>query len=190
MTLKACGNPLCANQSYAVYCSTYCLEVVEPAEEPADDDEYYADQDSDTLLGHIATADAQHQADQAAGGFAAMVCGVQPQPVAPAVQAFPEAPVSMNVHVQVQGRDVLMTLRGTDEAEVLARLEALLSRFPVQAPTIPVRPTTEEPDEDSFCHIHAVPMGWNPAKNGESGWWSHKGPDGWCKGRAKGQRAA
>jgi hypothetical protein len=41
-----------------------------------------------------------------------------------------EAPCSMNVHVTLGGRDVLVTLRGVDEGEVLTRLERLLERFP------------------------------------------------------------
>jgi len=60
-----------------------------------------------------------------------------PQPTAPvsapeALPAtFPEAPASANVYVVVSGRKVQLTLRDTDETRLLARLEALLTRFPV-----------------------------------------------------------
>jgi len=45
---------------------------------------------------------------------------------------LPEAPASVNVRVLVQGHEVQWTLRGTDEAEVFTRLQALLARKDVQ----------------------------------------------------------
>jgi hypothetical protein len=50
--------------------------------------------------------------------------------VEPVAQPLPEAPASINVHITVQGRDCLFTLRGTDDAALMVRLEALLARFP------------------------------------------------------------
>ena len=41
---------------------------------------------------------------------------------------LPEAPASLNVKVLVQGHEVQVTLRGTDEAALLGRLQALLTR--------------------------------------------------------------
>jgi hypothetical protein len=46
--------------------------------------------------------------------------------------SLPEAPASVNVRVLVAGHEVQWTLRGTDEAEVFARLQALLARKDVQ----------------------------------------------------------
>ena len=45
---------------------------------------------------------------------------------------LPEAPASANVHVTMAGRTVQVTLRDSDEQRLLARLEALLQRFPAE----------------------------------------------------------
>jgi hypothetical protein len=68
-----------------------------------------------------------------------------------------------------------MTLRDRDETRLLARLEALLQRFPA----------TEEQGEQSppegLCSKHGVQM---KLRNGEHGsWYSHKTDQGWCKGK-------
>jgi hypothetical protein len=44
---------------------------------------------------------------------------------------LPEAPASVNVHLTVGGRQVQLTLRDSDESRLLARLDAILERFPV-----------------------------------------------------------
>src|SRR5262249_54025716 len=49
------------------------------------------------------------------------------------VPSLPEAPASVNVHVMLAGRQVQVTLRDSDEQRLLARLETLLQRFPVEA---------------------------------------------------------
>jgi len=56
------------------------------------------------------------------------------QPHGEPAPALPEAPASANVHVTLAGRQVQVTLRDTDEERLLARLEALLQRFPVETP--------------------------------------------------------
>jgi hypothetical protein len=43
---------------------------------------------------------------------------------------LPEAPASVNVHLELAGRQVQLTLRDSDEGRLLARLEAILQRFP------------------------------------------------------------
>ena len=50
------------------------------------------------------------------------------QEVYPMSTPLPEAPASLNVKVLVQGHEVQVTLRGTDEAALLGRLQALLTR--------------------------------------------------------------
>jgi hypothetical protein len=88
-------------------------------------------------------------------------------------QPLPEAPASVNVHLMIAGRQVQLTLRDTDEGRLLARLEAVLARFPV--PEQPVADTRQ-------CPLHHVPMR-QTTKNGHT-WYSHKAADGqWCKGR-------
>lgn len=46
---------------------------------------------------------------------------------------LPEAPASVNVRVRISGRECQLTLRDTDETRLLARLEAVLTRFPLEA---------------------------------------------------------
>ena len=43
---------------------------------------------------------------------------------------LPEAPASVNVHLELAGRQVQLTLRDSDEGRLLARLDAVLQRFP------------------------------------------------------------
>ncbi len=88
--------------------------------------------------------------------------------------ALPEAPASCNVYVEVAGRKVQMTLRDSDEQRLLARLEALLQRFPSAAETAP------EPPE-GWCSKHGVQM--TRHSNAKGAWWSHKTTDGWCHGK-------
>jgi hypothetical protein len=107
-----------------------------------------------------------------------------------------EAPCSVNVHVTIAGRQVQVTLRGTDEAEVLTRLEALLARYPVAPPQ--AQPASPPPlsaaqhnalamhrpiTQTGWCAVHNVAMHWNDGKDGRKGWFSHRTDDGWCKGR-------
>jgi hypothetical protein len=100
----------------------------------------------------------------------------QGQPQAEAVSTLPEAPASANVHVTLAGRTVQVTLRDTDEQRLLARLEALLQRFPVEE-----EPEGEQAPPEGWCSKHGVQM---KLRNGEHGsWWSHKTPQGWCKGK-------
>jgi hypothetical protein len=67
---------------------------------------------------------------------------------------------------------VQLTLRGTDECEVLARLEAVLARFP-----LPAKPADTTPQ----CPSHG-PM--KPSTKGKGWYCPAKLADGsWCKGR-------
>ena len=89
---------------------------------------------------------------------------------------LPEAPASGNVYVTLAGRKVQVTLRDSDEQRLLARLEALLQRFPAEA-----EPEGEQAPPEGWCRKHGVQM---KLRNGEHGsWWSHKTTDGWCKGQ-------
>jgi hypothetical protein len=99
-----------------------------------------------------------------------------------AAQLLPEAPVSCNVHLTIAGRQVQLTLRGTSEDDVLARLETVLQRYPL--PQTPAAPR-QEPHE-GLCPVHHVPMRWNDGEDGRKGWYSHRLPEGqWCKGKAR-----
>ena len=111
------------------------------------------------------------------------------------VQAtLPEAPASVNVRLTISGRDVQLTLRDTDEARLLARLEEVLQRFPLpQAPAPPASPGQLSAAQHNaaamhrkvtdFCPIHNVAMQEN-TKDGRR-WFSHYDETAgrWCKGR-------
>jgi hypothetical protein len=99
-----------------------------------------------------------------------------PAPALPAVP-LPEAPASVNVRVQVGGREVQWTLRDQDEVRLATRLEALLQRYPMPQPTL----QAASQDGKAWCHTHGVPM-QHKEKHGRS-WWSHKTQDGWCTGK-------
>jgi hypothetical protein len=58
---------------------------------------------------------------------------------------LPEAPASANCHILLAGRQVQITLRDTDETRLLARLETLLQRFPVEATALVQAPTAPPP---------------------------------------------
>src|SRR4029434_441472 len=70
----------------------------------------------------------QHVAKKHAEATAPALVGTVPTPPA---APLPEAPCSVNVEVVIAGRQVQVTLRATDEAEVLTRLEAVLARYPL-----------------------------------------------------------
>jgi hypothetical protein len=95
-----------------------------------------------------------------------------------ATAALPEAPASANCHIMLEGRQVQLTLRDTDETRLLQRLAAVLQQYPVSAP-----PATQGPTQDEgWCQKHGVPM-TQTTKNGRS-WFSHRTAEGtWCKGR-------
>jgi hypothetical protein len=78
----------------------------------------------------------------------------------------------VNFHTTLAGRQIQITLRDTDETRLLARLETLLKRFPV-----------EQEKQEGECPIHHVQMRLNRGKNGRKDWWSHKTADGWCNGK-------
>src|SRR6266849_250251 len=97
-----------------------------------------------------------------------------PVPALPDVPTapLPEAPASVNVRLELGGREVQLTLRDSDEGRLLARLDAVLQRFPLV-----VQPTDDTPR----CPTHGVVMTLHHGKDGST-WYSHKTADGWCKG--------
>jgi hypothetical protein len=76
----------------------------------------------------------------------------------------------------ISGRPVQLILRGHDEAEVLARLQTVLARYPV--PAASAQPQGQGKD---WCAIHQTAMK-QTTKDGRS-WYSHKIDGRWCKGR-------
>jgi hypothetical protein len=106
-----------------------------------------------------------------------------PPPAAP----LPEAPASVNVRLTIAGRDCQLTLRDSDEVRLLARLAAVLQRYPAPQAPSPVHgnlhgPSEPEPEAQRWCPKHGDKMILNH-KDGRS-WWSHRLGDGtWCRGR-------
>lgn len=103
-------------------------------------------------------------------------------PSAPQPAPLPEAPASVNVRVTIGGRECQLTLRDSDEGRLLQRLEAVLERFPVEAPPQP-QASREPAPEKRYCPLHGSELRWNEGKDGRKGWFSHKTADGWCRGK-------
>jgi hypothetical protein len=99
----------------------------------------------------------------------------RPEPPPVARVALPEAPASANVYIEMAGRKVQITLRDQSEAQLLARMEQLLQRFPAEGET------AQEPPE-GWCPLHQCQMKLY-TKNHKS-WWSHRLNTGaWCRGK-------
>src|SRR5215831_20701720 len=77
----------------------------------------------------------------------------QPQPTA---APLPEAPASVNVHLELAGRQVQLTLRDSDEGRLLQRLDAVLQRFPLV-----LKPTDPPARPEGWCSTHGVQMRQN-----------------------------
>lgn len=97
-----------------------------------------------------------------------------PVPALPDVPTapLPEAPASVNVRFELHGREVQLTLRDSDEGRLLARLDAILQRFPV---------ATKPADTTPQCPTHGA---MKPSTKGK-GWYCPVKLEGgtWCKGR-------
>jgi hypothetical protein len=90
------------------------------------------------------------------------------------VPALPEAPVSINVRLMIDGRDCQLTLRGTAEEDVLARLEKVLHRYPVAL----AHPQGSAPTPTPMCSVHG-PL--KPSTKGKGWFCAHKlDDDTWC----------
>jgi hypothetical protein len=104
-------------------------------------------------------------------------------PMTPAPPPLPEAPASVNVRIQIGGREVQWTLRDSDEARLATRLDALLARYPLPQPQAPPAPGPSQGQSQDWCPIHNVALHLNHGKDGRT-WYSHKLPEGgFCKGK-------
>jgi len=100
------------------------------------------------------------------------------QAVTPVVPTHREAPASCNTYIEIAGRRVQLTLRDDNEENLLARMEKLLSRFPVEE--VPDPESASTPPEN-WCPIHQCQMK-RYSKGGRS-WYSHMTANGWCNGK-------
>src|SRR5262249_37316460 len=109
---------------------------------------------------HELTKQRLEQLDSASNGtHQPLAESPQGQPQSEAVSTLPEAPASANGYVTLAGRKVQVTLRDSDEQRLLARLEALLQRFPAE----------EEPEQtppEGWCSKHGVQMKERKGKYG------------------------
>jgi hypothetical protein len=127
----------------------------------------------------------------------ALASEAPPEPKTGDAPVLPEAPASLNFRAMVGGFETQITLRDHDEARLLARLEALLTRgtvapLPTRAQPRPqAQPLTPQQHHaaamhkraSDLCKIHAVQMTLNTGKDGRT-WYSHRLADGgFCKGR-------
>ena len=102
----------------------------------------------------------------------------EPPPATPPL-ALPEAPASVNLYLDIGGRKAQLTLRDSDEHRLLARLDAILQRFPLPEDAAE-EPAPELPE--GWCRRHDVQM--TRQSNARGAWWSHRLADGtWCKGK-------
>jgi hypothetical protein len=107
-----------------------------------------------------------------------------------------EAPASVNVRVQIAGREVQITLRGVSEDDVLTRLERVLARYPAAPATQPPGARDQglnqlSPQQHNaaamhkkvtdFCQVHGLPM--QRHENAKGVWYSHFVDGKHCKGR-------
>jgi hypothetical protein len=109
--------------------------------------------------------------DAPANGQAPAPSQPTPAPAGPSTP-LPEAPASVNCYVTLGGRQVQVTLRGTDEREVLARLEAVLARYPLPTPTADApAPSTPAPAGDAAptCPAHGVRL--HPSTKRAGSWY-------------------
>jgi hypothetical protein len=111
----------------------------------------------------------------------AKVADTQGQPAQPETlrAPLPEAPASVNCHITIEGRQVQVTLRDTDETRLLGRLAALLRQYPLAETQEPTQ--GHKAPQSGWCAKHGVQMTLN-RKEGRS-WWSHRTAEGWCKGK-------
>jgi hypothetical protein len=87
---------------------------------------------------------------------------------------LPEAPASANVRLMIDGREVQVTLRDTNEGQLMARMARLLKAYPT--------PAQQTQADQHLCPKHHVAMKRNTNDKGQS-WWSHRTAEGWCKGK-------
>jgi hypothetical protein len=90
----------------------------------------------------------------------------------------------VNLYLSIRGYRAQLTLRDMNEDRLLARLGAILQRFP--APPEPPQKGTDKPAEpetpENWCRRHDCEMPrWE--KDGRV-WFSHKADDNsWCRGK-------
>lgn len=110
------------------------------------------------------------------------------------VVELPEAPASANCYIELEGRQVQLTLRDRDERRLIQRLRTMLVKFPVKpsqqldldlpSGSTGTRGAPENAPREGFCPVHQVQM--KQRTNDTGSWYSHKVGDTWCRGKQEG----
>jgi hypothetical protein len=120
-----------------------------------------------------------------------------PRAAATSTAGLPEAPASANCHIELEGRQVQLTLRDTDERRLLSRLRTVLRKFPVPAAQLDLglpagtAPTSRGPETappEGWCPVHQVQM--RQRTNDTGSWYSHQADGAWCRGKVPEARHA
>lgn len=106
-----------------------------------------------------------------------------------ATGGFPESTLSFKL--DLHGLQLTWTLRGSDASmaqrlpRVLDYLKKLQAKLPTPEPAASPAPPPPPPleEREDFCPIHQVAM--LKQVNDRGAWWSHKTPEGWCKGKRR-----
>ena len=114
-------------------------------------------------------------------GFRRKVQELLPTPEPAAVAPLGEAPASCNVYVTIGGHKVQVTLRDSDEARMLARLQVLLAQYPAPQTSAPAQ--TPPVDAIPQCLTHGA---LKKSTKGKGWYCPHRlDDDTWCPSKAK-----
>src|SRR6266542_1189585 len=160
-----CANPACPHLCVALFCSEHCREQTEgPDHEDAleREEQPTTAEPSRNLDANLGLGEGQNE------GSAFFL---------------PEAPASATVRLTIAGHaDMLFTLRDHSEHRLLARLETLLQRFPLEPKAQASTPSA--PSQTPLCQWHGAmkestkaPGTWYcPSKMGDSSYCHERWP--------------
>jgi len=114
-------------------------------------------------------------------GFRRKVQELLSTPEPAAVAPLGEAPASCNVYVTIGGHKVQVTLRDSDEARMLARLQVLLAQYPAPQTSAPAQ--TPPVDATPQCPQHGALKKSSKGK----GWYcpTRLDDDTWCPSKGR-----
>ncbi len=105
-------------------------------------------------------------------------------------------PSTIDLTLDIHGHQVQLSLHDHDDSRLLARLEAILSKYPappapqqtparVTPPQLPAGDAQQAEVKPWWCEMHRCVMSPKRGKNGDT-WYSHqRDTGGWCRGTDK-----